>query len=333
MSIADQRCVFVTAAGRPDVLQLQRTPIPEPGPGQVRIRIAAAGVNRHDCNQRARGPTQAHSNVPGLEVAGVLDALGAGVRGFELGARVCALVDGGGYGEYALAEQDLVLPVPQGMSNVEAASLPEAAFTTWYNFFVVAAMQPGEAALIHGGTSGVGVLAIQLLAALGHPVFVTCGSDDKCEAALRLGASAAINYRREAFDGAMARRLGRDIDVVLDMSAGTQTAASLDALAWRGRIVHLSPGNGAQLQVPLALVLRKEARISGSLMRPLPLSEKARVARALRERVWPLLGREIRAQVARVFPLEEAAEAHRAMEHADHVGKLVLRVSDPVRGY
>jgi putative PIG3 family NAD(P)H quinone oxidoreductase len=327
MSASAQRCVFVTAAGGPEVLQLRQAPVPAPGPGQLRIRIAAAGVNRHDCNQRQRGPTLAHSNVPGLEVAGVVDAIGENVQAFAAGQRVCALVDGGGYGEYVLAEEALVLPWPEGMDAAGAASQPEAAFTAWYNFFVLAALQPGEAVLIHGGTSGVGVFAIQLLAAMGHPVFVTCGSDAKCDAALALGASAAVNYRRERFDGAMAQRLGRAIDVVLDMSAGVHTEASLDALAWRGRIVHLSPGAGAQLQVPLAMVLRKEARITGSLMRPLPLPDKARVAEALRTRVWPLLGTSIRPQVAATFALDAAAQAHRAMEQADHVGKLVLRVA------
>jgi NADPH2:quinone reductase len=328
MTGIDQRCVFITAAGGPEVLKLRPAPIPTPGPNQVCIRIAAAGLNRHDCNQRKRGPTNAHSNVPGLEVAGLIHARGVGAENFELNESVCALVDGGGYGEYVLADASLVLPWPSSMSAVEIASLPEAAFTSWYNFFVLAALQPGEAVLIHGGTSGVGVFAIQLLVALDHPVFVTCGSDAKCEAALALGSTAAINYRRERFDGAMARRLGRNIDVVLDMSAGMHTEASLEALAWRGRIVHLSPGAGAKLEVPLAEVLRKEARITGSLMRPLPLADKAHVAEALRTQVWPLLGTKIRPIVAKSYDLQAAAEAHVAMERAEHIGKLVLIVDE-----
>lgn len=327
MTPIDARCVMITAPGGPQVLQLQHCQVATPGQGQVRLRVKAAGVNRHDCNQRGRGPTQTHTNVPGLEVAGTVEAVGPGVTHLKLGDAVCALVDGGGYADFVLADEALVLPLPAGLTPLQAASFPEAAFTTWYNFFGVANMQPGEAVLIHGGTSGVGVFAIQLLHALGHPVFVTCGSDDKCDAAMALGATAAVNYRRERFDASMVRRLGRAIDVVLDMSAGANTEDSLDALAWRGRIVHLSPGRDAKLQVPLAAVLRKEARISGSLMRPLPLPEKARVAQALREHVWPLLGREVQPQIAKVYDLGDAVRAHETMEEAQHVGKVMIAVS------
>lgn len=300
-----QVCVVISAAGGPDVLHLQQCDVPKPTAYEVLIRVKAAGVNRHDCNQRTRGPTTAHSNVPGLEVAGVVEAIGNQVSHVAVGEQVCALVDGGGYAHFAIAHENLVLPIPGGLDLISAASMPEAAFTTWYNFFCVAALQPGEAVLIHGGTSGVGVFATQLLSAFGYPVFVTCGSDEKCTAALALGASAAINYRREAFDSTTTRRLGREIDVVLDMSGGAHTAASLDALAYRGRIVHLSPGRNAEFNAPLAAIMRKEARITGSLMRPLPLDEKTIVARALREHVWPLIGPFIKPQIAHVFPSHE----------------------------
>ena len=319
-----QTHAVITAAGGPEVLVLESTGIPEPGPRQLLIRVAAAGVNRHDCNQRARGPVSTHTNTPGLEVAGVVEAVGNQVRRFAPGDRVCALVDGGGYAQYALADEALVLPIPAGLDFVGAASLPEAAFTTWYNIFVLAALQPGEAVLIHGGTSGVGVFAIQLLSALGHDVYATCGSDDKCEVAVALGAKAAINYRKEKFDSQMTRRLGRDIDVVLDMSGGAHTAASLDALAWRGRIVHLSGGRNADFSAPLAVIMRKEARITGSLMRPLPLAEKTRVAQALSERVWPLISVSIHPRVAEVFALAQVREAHVCMERGEHVGKVML---------
>jgi putative PIG3 family NAD(P)H quinone oxidoreductase len=322
-----QRCVLITAAGGPEVLHVQHDEVPAPGAGQVRIRIEAAGVNRHDCNQRSRGPTTVHSNIPGLEVSGIVDAVGPGVTQASPGDRVCALVDGGGYAQYVLAEEQLVLPIPEGMDFIAAASLPEAAFTTWYNLYMLAAMQPGESLLIYGGTSGVGVFAIQLLTARGHSVYVACGSDEKCNAALELGAVAAVNYRREPIDGSLVGKFGREIDVVLDMSAGAHTAATLDALAWRGRIVHLSPGRNAMLQVPLATILRKEAKITGALMRPLPLVEKAKVAQALREHVWPRLGTAVQAVVAEVFGVEDAVQAHAAMERAQHVGKIVLRVS------
>lgn len=318
------RQVVITRAGGPEVLQLESMAMPQPGRLQVLIEVMAAGINRHDCNQRARGPVTIHSNTPGLEVAGIVRAVGEGVSQVEVGQRVCALVDGGGYADFAIADEALALPVPDGLDFIGAASIPEAAFTTWYNLFVLAGLQPGESVLIHGGTSGVGVFAIQLLRARGHRVVVTCGSDEKCATAVSLGASAAINYKREVFDSSTARRLGIDINVVLDMSAGVHTAASLDALAWRGRIVHLSPGKQAELRVPLALVLRKEARLTGSLMRPLPLIDKTAVAHALREQVWPLLGATIRPQVAQVFELTEAREAHAAMERADHAGKLML---------
>lgn len=327
MSAPVQSHIVITAAGGPEVLLLEQTSVAEPGPRQILIRVEAAGVNRHDCNQRARGPVVTHSNTPGLEVAGVVCAAGADVRRVAVGDRVCALVDGGGYAQFAVAEEALVLPVPAGMDAVDAASLPEAAFTAWYNLFVLAALQPGESVLIHGGTSGVGVFAIQLLSALGHTVYATCGSDDKCDVAVSLGARAAINYRKETFDSATTRRLGRDIDVVLDMSGGAHTAASLDALAWRGRIVHLSGGRNADFTAALAMIMRKEARITGSLMRPLPLPDKTRVARTLVQRVWPLIGTAILPQVAQVFSLAQAGEAHAAMERGEHAGKIVLRVA------
>lgn len=319
---------MIGAAGGPEVLQLQQCGVPNPTGHQVLIGVSAAGVNRHDCNQRSRGPTTAHSNIPGLEVSGVVEAIGDQVTHVAVGEQVCALVDGGGYAQFAIAHENLVLPIPGGLDLISAASMPEAAFTTWYNMFNAATLQPGEAVLIHGGTSGVGVFAIQLLSALGHPVYVTCGSDEKCMAALALGATAAINYRRESFDSATTRRLGREVDVVLDMSGGAHTAASLDALAHRGRIVHLSSGGNAGFSAPLATIMRKEARITGSLLRPLPLNEKTIVARALRQHVWPLIGSVIKPQVAHVFPLSQARESHACLELSHHVGKIVLKVRE-----
>ncbi len=319
-----QHAILITAAGGPEVLKWTECEVSEPGALELLLRIEAAGVNRHDCNQRGRGPTTVHSNVPGLEVAGVVQAVGQGVSRFAVGDKVCALVDGGGYGEFVVAHQSLALPIPEGLSMIEAASIPEAAFTSWYNFFVVAAIQAGESALIHGGTSGVGVFAVQMLTALGHPVYVTCGSDDKCRFAESLGARAAINYRNESFDSKVAARFGCSIDVALDMSGGAHTAATLDALARRGRIVHLSPGRNADFHAPLALIMRKEARITGSLMRPLPLADKADVARSLMSVVWPLIGTQIKPQVAQVFAMSAARDAHEFMEAGEHTGKVVL---------
>jgi NADPH2:quinone reductase len=322
-----QQCIVITAAGGPEALALRQRPIPVPASGEVLIRVEAAGINRHDCNQRSRGPNATQSDVPGLEVAGSVESVGDGVAMLAPGTRVCALVDGGGYAEFAIAAAPLVLPVPEALDMVGAASLPEAAFTAWYNLFHVADLKAGESVLIHGGTSGVGVFAIQMLRALGHPVFATCGTDEKCAAAEALGASLALNYTKEKFDSSVTRRIGRDIDVVLDMSGGTHTLASLDALAYRGRIIHLSSGGNAQFQAPLSLIMRKECRISGSLMRPLPLADKAMVASALRERVWPHLGSAIRPQVAQVLALDDAVRAHALMEQGRHIGKIVLQVA------
>lgn len=320
-----QETIVISRAGGPEVLVSERRPIPAPGPDEVLIQVQWAGVNRHDCGQRSRGPNDHESDVPGLEVSGLVHAVGADVRDLAPGAQVCALVDGGGYAQYAVARRALVMPVPQALTPQQAACMPEAAFTVWYNFFSVAAMQPGEAVLIHGGTSGIGVFAIQLLRALGHPVYATSGSDDKSAFALSLGANRVFNYKTEPFAELMARE-GLAADVVLDMSGGRHTEQNLAALAYGGRIVHLSGGSGAPFQASLRAIMQKEARITGSMMRPLPLDRKTRVAEALRTRVWPLLGEQIRPVIQRTYPLSQAAQAHRDMETGDHIGKLLLEI-------
>ena len=320
--------VFITAPGGPDVLAMRRTAVPMPGDDKVLIRVRAAGVNRHDCNQRRRGPTPAHSDIPGLEVAGTIAAAGRAVPGTRVGERVCALTDGGGYSAYAIAKAAQALPVPAGLAWTEAAALPEAAFTVWHNFFRVAQLGPAESALLHGGTSGVGTLAIQVLNALGHPVFATCGSADKVDAARRLGARDAFDYRQDDYvAGVRAATGGRGVDVILDMSGARHSVRDVEALARRGRLVHLSPGDGAEFRAPLRTILAKELRITGSLLRPLPDDEKALIAADLRRVVWPLVesGR-VRPVVHAVLPLSAAAEAHRLMEEGRHVGKLVLDV-------
>ncbi|MDX3908147.1 MAG: NAD(P)H-quinone oxidoreductase [Pigmentiphaga sp.] len=320
-----QETIVISRAGGPEVLVPQQRPVPAPGPDEVLIRVRWAGINRHDCGQRSRGPSTHESDVPGLEVAGHVEAVGANVRGLAPGAEVCALVDGGGYAQYATAHRALVLPRPDTLTLQEAACFPEAAFTVWYNFFSVAAMQPGERVLIHGGTSGIGVFAIQLLRALGHSVYATSGSEEKAAFARSLGAARVFNYKTEAFAEVMARE-GLAADVILDMSGGRHTEQNLAALAYGGRIVHLSGGSGAPLQASLRAIMQKEARITGSLMRPLPLDRKTRVAEALRSAVWPLLGTAIRPVIHRTYPLAQAAQAHRDMETGDHIGKLLLDV-------
>jgi putative PIG3 family NAD(P)H quinone oxidoreductase len=303
-----------------------RRPVPLPGDHELLIRTHYAGINRHDVNQRRRGPTQAHSDVPGLEVAGIVAGVGSRLTGWTIGERVCALTDGGGYGEFAIAPAALAFRIPEQLSDVNAAALPEALFTVWFNFFKVANLAPAESVLLHGGTSGVGSIAIQLLSGLGHAVYVTCGSDDKLALAKRLGALEAFNYRADTFAaGVRAATQGRGVDVILDMSGGRHSLRNLESLAYRGRIVHLAPGDGAEFAVPLRLIMAKEAKITGSLLRPLALSEKSLIADELRHRVWPNIGaRRIVPLVHEVLPLREAARAHAAMEAGDHAGKLIL---------
>jgi NADPH:quinone reductase len=323
---SEHQAVFITGAGGPEVLQVRRVPVPVPGDDEVLVQVRAAGVNRHDCNQRRRGPSPAHSDIPGLEVAGVVVAAGRAVPASRIGERVCALTDGGGYAHHALAKSAQALPMPAGLSWEQAAALPEAAFTIWHNFFRVARLGPGESVLLHGGTSGVGTLAIQILSALGHPVFATCGSADKLEAARRLGARAAFDYRSDdVVAGLRESTGGRGVDVILDMSGARHTARDVEVLARRGRLVHLSPGDGAELRAPLRTILAKELHITGSLLRPLPDIEKAAIADELLRAVWPLVesGR-VRPVVHAVFPLHAAADAHRCMEAGQHVGKIVL---------
>jgi NADPH2:quinone reductase len=325
----EQHAVFITAPGGPDVLQMRRTAVPMPGDDEVLIRVRAAGVNRHDCNQRRPGAPPAPRAKPRHEVAGIIAAAGRAVPGSRIGERVCALTDGGGYSAYAIAKAAQALPVPAGLGWPEAAALPEAAFTIWHNFFRVAQLGPAESVLLHGGASGVGTLAIQILSALGHPVFATCGSPDKVDAARRLGARDAFDYREDDYvAGVHAATGGRGVDVILDMSGARHSVRDVEALARRGRLVHLSPGDNAEFRAPLRTILAKELRVTGSLLRPLPDDEKALIAADLRRAVWPLVesGR-VRPVVHAVLPLTAAAEAHRLMEEGRHVGKLVLNVA------
>jgi putative PIG3 family NAD(P)H quinone oxidoreductase len=327
---SEQTVIVITAAGGPEVLESRRRPIPSPADHELLIRVHAAGINRHDVNQRRRGPGTAHSDVPGLEVAGVVAGIGTKLSGWTLGERVCALTDGGGYGEYAVAPAALSFRIPERLTDVLAAALPEALFTVWFNFFKVAQLAPAESVLLHGGTSGVGSIAIQLLAGLGHPVFATCGSDDKVLLAKQLGAREAFNYRSDTFAaGVRAATHGRGVDVILDMSGGRHSLRSLESLAYRGRIVHLSPGDGADFSVPLRLIMAKEAKITGSLLRPLALTDKTVIAEELRQRIWPTIDNgQIKPQVYRVLPLRQAAAAHAIMDTADHAGKVILNCRD-----
>lgn len=330
MTLPVMRAVEIRQPGPPDVLQLCERPRPQPRAGEVLIQVHAAGINRPDVLQRLgqyRAPADA-SDLPGLEVAGAIVAGDVGNSGFAIGDRVCALVHGGGYAEYCCAPANLCLPIPQGWSELEAATLPETCFTVWSNVFERAALQPGETLLVQGGSSGIGVTAIQLAHALGHRVFATAGSADKVRACESLGAERAINYRSEDFvDVIRAATQGRGVDVILDMVGGGYVPREIACLADDGRLVLIGLLGGTRADIPLAQILLRRLTLSGSTLRPRPLPYKAKIAAALRERVWPLIDAgQIRPMIAQVFPLAAAAEAHRLMESSSHIGKIALRI-------
>lgn len=323
-----QRAMIITAAGGPEVLQVADMPVPSPGRNQVLIKISAAGVNRHDCNQRAAGVHHDGNPVPGLEASGVVVELGDNVTDIAVGERVMALLQGGGYGEYAVADAALVMTVPESLHMEEAACIPEALFTAWWNFFGLMHLKRDEFALIHGGTSGVGHLALQAMSALGYRVLATAGSDRKVKAAAGFGAYAAFSYKdtdlaakvRDATDGA-------GISALLDMSAGAHIAADLEMMAPDGRIAHLSAGGGGTLGVPLKPLMAKRISITGSLLRPLALTRKSEIAAMIKRDVMPLFYGRVRPKIAAAFALEDAADAHREMEKGSHIGKILLQVS------
>lgn len=323
--------VEIAAFGPPEGLRLAERPLPQPGAGELLIRVATSGVNRPDVLQRKGhyAPPPGVSDLPGLEVAGVVesgDAAAMAEAGINVGDRVCALVAGGGYAEYCVAPVAQCLPVPAGLSNVEAASLPETFFTVWSNVFDRARLQAGEALLVQGGSSGIGVTAIQLARARGATVIVTAGSDEKCSACLALGAHHAINYKTQDFV-AEVRRIteGRGVDVVLDMVAGPYVAREVECLAEDGRICIIAVQGGVQAEFNAALVLRKRLVITGSTLRPRPVAFKAAIAQALRAQVWPLLeSGAIKPVIHSRFAAADAARAHALMESNQHVGKIVL---------
>jgi NADPH2:quinone reductase len=320
--------IEISRAGGPEVLTPVERPMPEPGSGEVLIRVAAAGVNRPDVMQR-RGvypPPPGASDIPGLEVAGSVEHVGAGVTEWRGGDRVCALVTGGGYAEYCVAPAAQCLPLPDGLDPVQAAAIPETFFTVWTNVFDRGALQAGEAALFHGGSSGIGTTAIQLAAARGARVFATAGSDEKCRACEGLGATRAINYRSEDFVVALKDLTGgRGVDLILDIIGADYLDRNLRALAVDGRLVQIGLMGGSEAALDLRRVLGSRLTITGSTLRPRSVEEKGAIAAALHREVWPLLesGR-VKPIVYRTFPLTQASDAHRLMESSEHVGKLVL---------
>lgn len=326
------QAVEIAAFGPPQGLRLAERPRPQPGVGELLIRVAASGVNRPDVAQRKGNyaPPPGASDLPGLEVAGVVesgDAAAMAQAGIRVGERVCALVAGGGYAQYCVAPVAQCLPVPTGLSDVEAASLPETFFTVWSNVFDRARLQAGEALLVQGGSSGIGVTAIQLARARGATVIVTAGTDEKCAACLALGAHHAINYKSQDFVAEVQRITGgRGVDVVLDMVAGPYVAREVECLAEDGRIVIIAVQGGVEAEFNAALVLRKRLAITGSTLRPRPVAFKAAIAQALREQVWPLLASgAIKPIIHSTFAAADAAQAHALMESNQHIGKIVLR--------
>ena len=325
------RVIEIKQPGAPDVLQLAERAMPSWGAGELLIRVHAAGINRPDVFQRLGkyAPPPGASDLPGLEVAGeIVDGDLAG-SGFKPGDLVCALVPGGGYAEYCSAPVGSCLPVPDGWSALEAASLPETFFTVWSNVFDRARLLPGETLLVQGGTSGIGVAAIQLATALGHRVFATAGSVDKCRACEALGAERGINYRSEDFS-AVVKELtgGRGVDVILDMVGGDYLAREIACLADDGRIAVIALLGGAKATLDLGQVLRRRLSISGSTLRPRSVAFKQAISAQLRARVWPLLeARAIKPVIYRTFPLAEASAAHALMESSTHVGKIMLQVA------
>jgi NADPH2:quinone reductase len=321
----------IRTPGAHDVLVPGQRPLPVPGPGEVLVKVAAAGVNRPDVFQR-KGlypPPPGASDILGLEVSGEVVALGDGVSSLEVGDRLCGLLAGGGYAEYAVIPELQCLPVPGELSMLEAAALPETYFTVWSNVFDRGGLKTGETILIHGGSSGIGTTAIQLAAAMGATVYATAGTDEKCRACEALGATLAVNYKEEDFVEVLREATdGRGVDLILDMVAGSYLERNVSLAAVDGRIVIIAFLGGTRADMDWRPVMVKRLTITGSTLRPRSVQEKGEIAAALRKNVWPLLesGR-IRPVISKVFPLEKAGKAHALMESSEHIGKIMLEVA------
>ena len=322
--------IAIPLPGGPEALVPETRPVPVPGAGEVLVRIAAAGVNRPDVLQRAGGypPPKGASDIPGLEFSGEVVACGDGATRFKVGDKICALVSGGGYAEYAVVNETNALPVPKGLSMVEAAGIPETFFTVWSNVFDRGALKAGETILIHGGTSGIGVTAIQLAKAFGATVITTAGSEEKCAAAKALGADHAINYRTTDFVEAVNTITGkRGVHLILDMVGGDDVAKTLACVAADGRIVQIAFLHGSEVKVDLRWLMLKRITFTGSTLRIRDIAFKAALADALREKVWPLLeSGQVKVVMDSTYPLAEASKAHARMEGSTHVGKIMLTV-------
>ncbi|MFY9314620.1 MAG: NAD(P)H-quinone oxidoreductase [Burkholderiales bacterium] len=327
------KCIEISKPGGPEVLVPAERPTPTPKANEILVKVAAAGVNRPDVAQRAGKypPPKDASDLPGLEIAGEVAACGAEVKMWKVGDPVCALAHGGGYAEYCVVPEVQALPIPKGLTAVEAASLPETFFTVWSNVFDRGRLAPGETLLVQGGSSGIGVTAIQMAAAMGNRVFATAGNDEKCAACVRLGAEKAINYRTQDFAAeALAATGGKGVDVVLDMVGGDYVPREIGCLAEEGRLVFIAVLGGWKTELNITYIMLKRLTVTGSTLRPRPVAFKGAIARNLREKVWPLIeAKKIKPVIFKTFPLAQAAEAHRLMESSQHIGKIVLTVQAP----
>ncbi|MBK3803299.1 zinc-binding dehydrogenase [Azospirillum brasilense] len=323
-------CVEISQPGGPEVLRTVQRPAPVPGPGEVLVAVEAAGVNRPDMLQRQGryDPPPGASDLPGLEIAGRVVAIGEGVTEWAADDAVCALIAGGGYAQYCVVPAPQLLPVPKGYGMVEAAAVPETFFTVWINVFERGALKPGETLLVHGGSSGIGTTAIQLAKAFGAKVFTTAGSAEKCRACEELGADRAIDYKTEDFAAVIQKETGgRGVDVVLDMVGGDYIARDIGIMAPDGRHVSIAFLQGPKVSINMFPVMTKRLTLTGSTLRARSVEEKGRIAAALREKVWPLLeGGTVKPVIHKVFTLEQAAEAHALMESSAHIGKIVMTV-------
>lgn len=320
---------MITQHGGPEVLQLQERPQPKPAANEILIKVLAADINRPDVFQRKGNypaPAGAPQDIPGMDIAGIVTEVGPDVTRWGVGDKVCALVSGGGYAEYCTAPEGQCLPVPEGMSMIEAASLPETFFTVWTNVFDRGQLQPGNKLLVHGGSSGIGVAAIQMAKALGSTVYVTAGSDKKCAFCENLGADTAINYNTHNFrEQVMNLTDGKGVNVILDMIGGNYTPENLHCLAEDGRLVQINAVNGKDVQIDISLVMRKRLVITGSTLRGRDTMFKSTVAQSLERHIWPLLkSGQIWPVIYDTFPASQAAKAHELMESSEHMGKIVL---------
>ena len=329
--VLTMRVIEISRPGPPEVLAVASRPRPEPAPGEVLIEVRAAGVNRPDVAQRMGKypPPPGASDIPGLEVAGTIVALGPAVAGWQVDDEVCALVAGGGYAEFCAAPSGQCLPVPRGLSLVAAAAIPETYFTVWTNVFERGRLSTGETLLVHGGASGIGTTAIQLAHAFEARVLATAGSAERCAACERLGAERAINHEEKDFVAVVREATGgRGVDLILDMVGGDYVRRNIEALATNGRLVQISFLKGSKVEIDLQPVIQRRLTVTGSTLRPRTVAEKSAIAAALREHVWPLLERGVaRPVIFATFPLERAAEAHALLESGQHIGKIVLTVA------